>query len=271
MRYSEIDEMIGVKKFQNMTSSEIEKYFRGGIGNVKLLGVGMHAMALQIGNEAYKFWMIDSAYEAFAQYCLKHQDNPFLPKFHSGIKKMPAFFLRDTNAPDVVKYVKMEILQNARHMNNYSWTAHPEFQDADEEDEWGSYRYVNLNTAIQTCDKALFKDLGGFTDALTTLRGDRIKYESKNFDPELIQLIQTLMDLHELGNFEFDLHQGNIMARGEQPVILDPIAHRADVNLNDEFLRFASRPARVRTGGKTASRTSSPESNGEDKTGNGSE
>ena len=265
MRYSEIDEMIGGKKFQNMTSQDIEKYFRGGLNSVKLLGSGMHAVALQIGNEVYKFWLLDSAYEAFAKYCLSHQDNKFLPKFHGDIRTMPAFFLRHEGAPDVIKYVKMEKL-NSTNLNNHSWEVHPEFQDPDEEDEWSSYRYVKFETVVSLCQTALFKDLQGLTDALSKLANQRIPYDSKTFDPELTLLVNKQMDIIEFNEqYRLDLHGGNVMARGDQLVILDPIAYEKDVNINNEFLKFAARPEGKRTGGKTASRTSrSPSTDGKD-------
>jgi hypothetical protein len=257
MRYSEIEEMVGVKKFQNMTSADIEKFFGGNFNSVKLLGVGMHAMALQIGEEVYKFWLVDSAYEAFARYCMANQGNQFLPKFHGGIKTMPAFFLRSSNAPDVVKYVKMEKLIPVGHLTGNSWEVHPEFQDEEEEDEWGSYRYVNFENVVQLCEKALFKDLNGFTHAMQNNRGANFTYNPTNFDPVLTLLVNTIMDIMELGDNHLDLHAGNVMKRADgQLVILDPIANNKDVALNNEFLKFAFRPKDRREGGKTASRTS---------------
>lgn len=227
MRYNELMELAGVKRFNTMTSREIAEYFKGLTGDqpVSFVGSGTSAIALKIGNTIYKFWQLDSAYEAFVKYCQGNTNNPFLPKFLSDIKTMPAVFMRHTQAPDDVHYIKIETLQSNDDImsttfetkDGKSLTLHDI-----------TSIIINVKSFWTSPEKSLIKYLNSHLGG---------KYTLDDLTDPLKQLIQTLMDLRTLG-FKLDLHDGNFMMRGNQLVIIDPLFDPADVNLNKRFRAF---------------------------------
>jgi hypothetical protein len=53
--------------------------------------------------------------------------------------------------------------------------------------------------------------------------------------------IRTLADIKQLivdGGHKFDLHIHNLMMRGDQLVILDPISNLHDIDANEDFQAF---------------------------------
>lgn len=240
-----LTELIGVKKFKEMTSDEIrtylEKTFNAANGpmKIKLLGQGAHAVAVQIGSFAYKFWLVDDAYEKFAEYAIKHQDNPLMPKIYGGIKSMPAFFVKHEAAPARVKYVKMELLQPLQS-GSIKIVVIPGFSDTLGLDRFisNSYRWIHNETWKEDFLKWI-------PNAVPSQMYDG-KYalpEGATFDDlsyELKLWATTCRELYDLNHQEadLDLHSENLMARGNQPVILDPVADENSMNLNSMFERF---------------------------------
>lgn len=248
-----LTELIGVKKFKDMSSDEIrtylEKTFNAANGpmKVKLLGQGAHAVAVQIGNYAYKFWLVDDAYERFAEYAIKHQDNPLMPKIYGGIKSVPAFFLKHEAAPARVKYVKLELLQpveSEQHSlvvleNNPSTIRLDRFIA-------NTYRWIH----DADWQKSLMSWIPG------AVRPPSFEFpEGTTFDDlsdELKLWATTCRELYDINNQEsdLDLHSENLMARGNQPVILDPVADENSMNLNLMFERFNRKLMRDRISAK---------------------
>ena len=227
MRVHELlDEVMGVKKFANMTFDEVLDYVNQhtGPGKFQVLGHGNSAVALKKGNVCYKFWFKDDAYEKFVKYCLEHQDNPFLPKFYGGIKTLPAFFLRSKNAPDRISYIKMELL---------------------EEDEWFEFRAfengkrsgtIPFEEVLQAvCDsegETLKKRIKDVRQGLEDYDGKPGKEPTE----ELIALVKTIEELEKIHPF-LDLHEGNALIRdGRQLVIIDPFYTENDKNLTAAFV-----------------------------------
>jgi hypothetical protein len=256
MRYSEIaeqqlDELMGVKKFANMTHSDIIDYINANFGPGKFeeLGSGSNGVALARGDTVYKFWFRDSAYEDFIAYCEKHQNNPFLPKFKSRVKELPAFFTRSIEAPDRIRYIKMERL-TADITASIQVTKSPH-------DQVKNIEYL--------CDR--------MGTLLRSLPVDKLENHYKFFfadeeidapvelTDEFKLLIKTMGDLKEMisgtSKHFFDIHAGNFLVRGSQPVIIDPIANGADLEINNSISDFVEAVFRDDKPFKTASRRTS--------------
>ena len=101
-------ELLGVKHLYDKSLDAVEKEFTKG-SVYKRLGQGATATAFAQGDEyVYKFWLQDTAYEKYVEYCLDNQDNPHIPIFYSDIKNLHSFFTRVENFPDKIRYIKME-------------------------------------------------------------------------------------------------------------------------------------------------------------------
>lgn len=257
MRYHEINELAGVKRFADMTATEVLDQFRATYGNgpIKLLGQGANGAALMIGSSVYKFWFLDSAYTAFVQYCKSHDNNPLLPKFTSNIKKMPAFFIRHEDAPDYVNFVKMEKLNSNRNILNYQFDLkyqpyETEFEKIDDGEV--DITSIKLATALFYFDRLQDSEipiLTQFTKYLSNYH--HMKYNTDIIGDELTLFINTLWDIKQLG-FTLDLHDENFIMRNDQLVILDPIADTNDLQLNRAFYKFDEKLFRDDNEGKKA-------------------
>ncbi len=234
-----------------MTATEVLDQFRAHYGNgpIKLLGQGANGAAIMIGDNVYKFWMQDSAYTAFVQYCLTNPNNPFLPHFKSNIKKIPAFFIRHENAPDYVNFIKMEKL--APYRTDYWFEMNMEIDTTEDEDE-----YVPSSFKLNAVDYALrnLKDgenpLEGVVRSFSKLESHQ--YTVEDLGKDLILYINTYQAIKNLG-FNMDLHDENFMVRsGGQLVILDPITSKADLDLNMMFYKFDQKLFRDDNEGKPA-------------------
>lgn len=203
-------ELTGVKSHYDKDVFQIQDLLQSG-GKFIKAGDGYFAIVFKHdSNVAYKFWGYDPAYEKFVNFCNKHKDNPFFPKFKSPVKKMTAFFKRPETFPDKLSYVKVELLtefnENASRIGNMPTLSFIEFftdyvQDLKNDD--------SLEQQVEwTMARPRFKSLEK-TDAVKK---------------QITELYEALgLILKELGTIN-DLHIGNLMMRGTQVVITDPIA-----------------------------------------------
>lgn len=253
MRYNELLELAGVKRFHDMTATEVILYIQDNFGskNIKVLGNGVHAYAVMIGNAVYKFWLKDDAYTDFVKYCQSNKSNPFLPRFLSDIKRMPAFFIRHKNAPDYVNYVKMEHLQNNdQKFQNFVFTLNVP-NDVDTKK-----RLVGINQIIAFVDNASHTNdpVSSFLQLFSQY--NEYKYTNDQLPDDMVLFIKTLFEIKSLNhNYELDLHMGNFMWRGEQLVILDPLFNSDDFNINSIFAEFDSGSYGLGKAAVTTSRT----------------
>ena len=101
-------ELTGIKKLNSLSVSDLIMYF---IDNSNYLFAGNGAQAYVFihpnNKEVIKFWMFDSAYEAFIKYVKEHQSNQFLPKIIKGINELK--FKNHT-----IKYIRMEKLKELK-------------------------------------------------------------------------------------------------------------------------------------------------------------
>ncbi len=233
-----IDELVGVKRFAGMTSAQIVDFLRSNLGsNLTLLGNGSFGAAITNGKDVFKIWMQDSAYTDFVRYALNNQNNPFLPKFKSGVKKMPAFFLRHEEAPDFVYYVKMEKLEPFNAHRFGFVTEVPETANYDEDEGFNTYLGVKeVLNILERCDlDSPISVTNQFLSKLGDWRG--CKYEITDIDDELKLFIKTVSEITALGH-QTDFHEGNMMLRGMQLVLTDPVANREDMVIARKFDAF---------------------------------
>lgn len=239
-----LKELLGVKKFQDQTADEVIDYLKSHFSSLKPLGQGASGVALTDGANVYKFWLVDSAYDDFIQYCMKHQSNPLLPKLKSGIKTMPAFFLRHKDSPDVVKYVKMERLTHALKSDcNVMISKKLE-------------RWIDLEHLYYLIESENGEPEDVYLNLIDEFKDSQIDVD--DLTDELKLLVETLCDIYELTqkkNYKKkshhpDLHLGNVMMRDKQLVIIDPIANVDDLNLNATLSRFGKKLNQIGKAGR---------------------
>lgn len=232
MRYQELNELSGVKKFATMDHQEVLNYLKKTLGdtNFKPLGSGAHGTAVLVGNTVYKFWMMDSAYTDFVKYAKKKPNNPFLPKFLSEIRRMPAFFFRDASAPDWVYYVKVEPLTKLSGDLSEQYIEMP-FKDQ-------SGRKSNIALDLETIINCV-KQTNSYKECLQKIGMSFGVSLDENTAPALLRgFLGVLWDLEALDSHYLDLHKENFMMRGDQLVILDPIANIDDNAISNNISSF---------------------------------
>ena len=197
-----LTELLGVRKYANDDfHSLISKYLVGG-GKYHLIGAGSHGVVLDCGEYVTKVWARDNAYTDYVEYCLAHQNNPWLPKFKSVIKTLPTFFIHHREFPDRLNYIKMEKLVPAHAYGTDLFRVFKGIQDP----------HVRSFT--------------GFKNAV-----------GPELSAEYEKLMRTLLDIKDLG-YTLDLtnHMGNVMLRSDQIVLIDPIYSKHDLDINDLFI-----------------------------------
>lgn len=116
MRFNEFhdeqtDEMIGVKKYHDLTIPQLMKQLSQDLG-LPLLGRGAFGQVIQSPDPkwVYKIYENDSAYDDFIQYALSHKNNPHLPKIKK-VKQMTNFLRRYAMQEDKFTVVMIKKLQ----------------------------------------------------------------------------------------------------------------------------------------------------------------
>ena len=216
-------ELTGVKAHHEKSFDELDAMFGGKGSTFKPLGGGLFAKVY--GHDSgvvYKFWAKDTAYEKYVEYCLKNQSNPFIPKFSSKIKTLTVFFKRPASFPDKIKYVKMEKL--APYRNQYLPGTDSPY-----------YSVLKLLVSEVENDESfetVVSDITRFSKK-GSIASVRKSYENLLEEQPLKlikELFDTLVDIHKHVGKLNDLHNENIMMRGDQLVILDPAAVASETN-----------------------------------------
>lgn len=234
---------MGVKQFANMNAQEILDYIRNTLGsnNIQVLGQGSMGAALKIGSTVYKLWQQDSAYTDFVEYARANSNNPYLPKFFTDVKRMPAFFVRHEESGDYVNYVRMEGLDPLGHLLDDTFPLKVEYQDYEDEDERGHLGRIKVQSVLNIVNNlpdSVIHPMIQFQLKLNSMTGH--EYELEDFPAELKLFVETITEIKQLGH-NLDLHPGNFMSRGgKQLVIMDPIANQEDLKLNRIFSKFNS-------------------------------
>lgn len=235
-----LDELLGVKKFYDKHLDDVKKAFVANGSKFKKLGLGATGEAYGKNDLVYKFWLEDSAYEKYVEYCLKHQNNPHVPKFLSKIKSIHSFFLRPSEFPDKIKYIKMEKLTDIGMEDKVPGL---ELDDSSKPviiDRWGwdplTYGFFvdNVSQIISEEGNAK-KSLDAFCDLL---KEKNVKADN-NWKKEFLEIFELMFDIEPLfigdTNNNRDYHIGNFMKRGKTLVITDPYSNYKSMIFSGEL------------------------------------
>lgn len=209
MRFNEFydqqtDEMIGVKKYQDMDIVDATDAIANAMGT-KVLGNGAFGRVIQSPNPniIYKVFEKDDAYLTFIDYARKHP-NVHFPKILK-IKSMTSFFKRYEVQADKFYVVAIEKLYPISSVNYAGFLA----------------GFVGLKDLTR---KPMMLPDGNFNNQALT------GYDILKDHPELQslwdagQLIRK--DLMKIRGMSWDLHRGNFMQREDGTVVItDPITN----------------------------------------------
>lgn len=236
-------ELLGVKHLYDKSLDAVEKEFTKG-SVYKRLGQGATATAFAQGDEyVYKFWLQDTAYEKYVEYCLDNQDNPHIPIFYSDIKNLHSFFTRVENFPDKIRYIKMERLKpingktpwpgigksrsKSIYFADYVW-----FNSIE-----GIFRELNSMIFQYQKDNSILSKHDFNEMILTSVNENKGSATSTALE-EMYEVYKIMWDLSKKvfrGKPGSDYHSGNIMMRGKTIVINDPYADEDSMDLRDKI------------------------------------
>lgn len=202
-------ELTGIKSLKDRKFNEVINLFSEN-GTYKKIGDGVFAIAfLKVPGVIYKFWIHDPSYEKYVNYCLLHQDNPYLPKFKSKIKTLTTFFDKPLEFPNKIKYIKMEYLEPLKKLN--SKITFDVITDIIHEVMYGNHKSTNEFIESISTEK-VYDDL------------------HSQFD-EIIYIYEFIKDMIDHGIRVNDLHDENVMVRNNsQIVITDPMVNWNDID-----------------------------------------
>lgn len=204
----ELDELIGVKKYQHLTAKQIMKKMEDELG-LKKLGHGAFGIVLQSPdpNWVYKVIEKDPAYEEYIDFITENPNNHY-PKI-KRVKKMTSFFKRYQLQEDkftVIVIEKLEPIPKEKQkfivdLANEDVDDIPEYTpDGDTNDS----RFTLEEIMSHNWGEWTAENLWGAYYAALTLRRSELRRDSETY---------------------IDLHAGNIMQRKDGTiVIIDPIA-----------------------------------------------
>lgn len=215
-------ELVGVKAHKHKTVNDLMNLLIGG----KFIKIGSGSFAHVFKHEngdIYKFWAVDTGYDAFVNLALENQDDPFFPKFLSKPKEITTFFEKPSSEfPDKFKYVKIESLKPLSIRANKV----PGL-DIMKMDSFIDYVIENSLESIEHIHEVLLydenKELGDHYQL------DELPEETVKFLDKVLPSAKKIMTLISLGGYFLDIHDGNIMLRGDQIVITDPMFKRSDI------------------------------------------
>lgn len=208
----ELDELIGVKKYKDLTASQIMKKMETELGLQKMgNGAFGHVIQSPDPNWVYKVLEKDPAYEEYINFVMQNPNKHF-PKI-KRIKKMTSFFKRygvQENKFSVIVIEKLETiprekrsfvveLVNARSLDNKPRDL-PEHEPNDDRFTFNDIVYAN----------------------------DREDYPQGWKQGEMRELWEAAKETHRISkadDYFLDLHSGNIMQRADGTIVLiDPVA-----------------------------------------------
>lgn len=236
-------ELVGVKAHYDKTQSEIINLIQSG-GKFIKAGDGHFAIVFKHeSGVAYKFWAHDPMYEKYIDYCNANHNNKHLPKFKSKIKTLTPFFKRSEHFPDKIKYVKLEILQPYdyeihRLGNTYYDTLIKELT-----------KYANRQLEFESEIESTVAPKSAWGSVVKNC-GVAVRYKD-----DCRQIYDTLLDIIKNVGPINDLHNSNMMMRGDILVITDPIANLEDIRLMSKLYDLMRDPDNLIVSGRTKTRT----------------
>jgi hypothetical protein len=182
--------------FSDALNAFVEKYgldaFEGG-----------QATVIGRGNHVWRAWFNDPGYERFLKYVEANKGNKFLPRILSRVREEPAKFKRSLARS--IKYVKIEKLEDLGLTF---------FTDALDSLYFTFIPTDKLpSTVEELAELSMTFKIPSHSDAEhEEIRDEFLKHK------EFFEVVLDLMKNHNAN----DLTSGNIMMRGNVPVIIDP-------------------------------------------------
>jgi hypothetical protein len=167
---------------------------------VKKLGGGAYSQVFQhpkYGNVVVKVYTAkDRDYARYVQFCLKHQSNPYVPRIADEVKyKSP-----EGEKYNIVFLEKMTAMKTARGVAAKLQKAFSKLEPEE------------LSDIEYHCEEQDMPELFEYLDAL-------VKEGRANSS-----FVELWKHIRSYGKDKFDMHPGNVMLRGQQLVITDPVA-----------------------------------------------
>jgi hypothetical protein len=218
-------ELTGVHSQKEKDMLQLLKDISGEGSKFKKAGEGVAAQVLvHSSGTVYKFWAKDSAYEKFVQFVEQHQSDKHLPKLKSKIKKLHSFFKKPKDFPEKIKYVKMEQLTPIKYS-----------------DLLPGAKNVYLVDAIKTIYHGIAhhksNSLRWVVQNIREDEGTSLSDESLDLIDSLFATIKLMCEkIPEFEQSAPDWHSGNIMMRGKDVVIVDPMIDAGDMKFNKELM-----------------------------------
>jgi hypothetical protein len=221
-------ELFGVKKYHKETFESLVKAFQADTG-YKFLGKGYFAYVFKhpTKDEVLKFWIQDTAYEKYIDYC-KQNSSPYLPKIYGSVKSLSTFHKRLAGFPEKIKYVRMEYLIELS--NNDLKAAHTPKQIIDS--------MTHFFSRISPEKYLEYTKSGEWDPRAKRLRQVEVDiYWPNGIPSNIIELYETASKLPLAEMERLDLHANNIMVRPSDNhlVLSDPVASDSDIDVMDEI------------------------------------
>lgn len=225
-----LTELTGIKNFSD--DKTLIELFQKFIEESKydLLGSGQTGVVLKRPdkNEVIKFWYMDEAYDDFIEYASTH-NNKHLVKILSKPKKI-TITTKNKNGVQTKKkinYVRLELLKPySRSINLFGIS------------------FAKFNLLLTFMAGQQHKNTFNYTvtsvienpETYRILEIDREKIDIEGLR-DFIKVYVACMNAMKTDNIWADLHNENIMMRGNVPVIVDPAADEGAIDATDWFLQ----------------------------------
>jgi hypothetical protein len=202
-----LTELVGVKSLYNRDLEGVLKSIEQ--AGDQVIGKGAYGIAVKNKNgEIIKFWVEDSAYDDFIDYIIKHPSK-FFPKLLSKPKQLSTFFTRPVGFPDKIKYVYMEELG--------PWKVNDDGAEVEIMMKL-SAKFESEDIAVSKWKSdAKLKDNKDLRKVIAIIGEENLK--------EFYHVSHDLIKVMEAKGHKLDIQGANLMMRGDQLVILDPVTN----------------------------------------------
>jgi hypothetical protein len=167
------------------------------------------------GDHVYKVWTNDDGYETYYNIAQRMQGNAFVPKL-GRIRKLPIFFKRPDKVDGYLQIVKLEKLTKISKLS-FARDLADLMKLLVQKVGLTGFKQEHAGSDIarfvkQHSDESFYK---GFLEA-----------KSKDLFELAVALRSALVNNE--GDLELDIHTDNVMMRGSQPVVIDPLCISQD-------------------------------------------
>lgn len=231
-----LDELTGVKHLYDKQLYDLMKAITAPGSKFKKAGGGAMAQVFSHADgTTYKFWVKDKAYEKYIEYCLENQDNTHVPILYSPIKTLHSFFTRPKDFPNEIKYIKMETLKPIQEFEKWKGLK-GNFNSVESVIYKMIYYYDNNGKYIKQDKREKIKKNTDLNfDPHFFDQYDSVTPEARKQLNDTFKIVQYVKKTIGKNNIRLDLHLGNIMKRGSEIVITDPMASNKAIQYNSDI------------------------------------